>query len=345
MSETVSAGQIVENSRKAGKTYEFDEAHNENTPADIWFQESDEGQILFLVFYSQACRWSQCLSCNLPSKMSRQHIGYAALMAQTDHLFRNPEVSKRCDSIRKVIVSNNGSILDQATLSSTALVYLLAKLNLHMPNLTVVSFETRPEFVDIAELEFINRVLGEGNTPTHLEITIGFEAFDDHIRNDVYHKGLSLETFEQLVQKLAPYGYGLKCYFMQKPVPDMTDAEAVADIRDAIKYLGRIAAEHQIAINLHLNPTYVATGTMLEKAFRERRYAPPLLHDVAAAVRHARDESLSVFIGLTTEGLVVEGGSPIRQGDEDTVEKLERFNRTQDYDILDRICEAGDGSP
>jgi len=342
MSGTASAGQIVENSRKAGKIYEFDVAHDENVPAEIWFQESDEGQILFLVFYSQACRWSRCLSCNLPSKMSPEHVDYRALMAQTDHVFCNPEVTMRRDSIRKVIVSNNGSILDQATFSSTALVYLLAKLNLNLPNVAVVSIEARPEHVEIAELEFIARVLAEGDTPTQLEIAIGFETFDDHIRNEVYDKGLSLEAFEQLVRRMAPYKYRLKCYFMQKPVPGMTDAEAVADIQNAIRYLSRIAAEVDIAINLHLNPTFVAAGTMLEEAFRERRYTPPLLRDVAAAARHARNKPLTLFVGLTTEGLDVEGGSPIRQGDEALVERLEQFNRTQDYDILDRICEAAD---
>jgi radical SAM enzyme (TIGR01210 family) len=340
MRETASAGQIVENSRKVGKTYEFDEAHDKNVPADLWFQESDEGQILFLVFYSQACRWSRCLTCNLPSKMSPEHVDYRALMAQTDHVFRNPEVTMRQDTIRKVIVSNNGSVLDQATFSSAALVYLLAKMNLHLPNLAVVSIEARPEYVEIDELEFLARVLAEGDTPTQLEIAIGFEAFDDHIRNEVFHKGLSLEAFERFVRKMAPYDYHLKCYFMQKLVPSMTDAEAVADIHNAIEYLGRIAAGYDIAINMHLNPTFVARGTALEEAFREGRYTPPLLRDVAAAVRHARNESLSVFIGLDTEDLAVEGGSPVREGDEELVEKLERFNRTQDYDILDRICET-----
>ena len=340
MADDPVANQIVEGSRKAGKTYGFHEVHDKSLPAQMWFQQSDEGQILFIVFYSQACRWSRCLSCNLPSKMSREHVDYKSLMAQIDHVFRDREVASRQGSIRKVIVSNNGSILDQATFSSTALVYLLAKLNLNLPNLAVVSIETRPEYVEIAELEFIARVLAEGDTPTHLEITIGFEAFDDHIRNDVYDKGLSLEAFERLMHKMAPYGYGLKCYFMQKPVPGITDAEAVADIQNAIEYLRRIAAENGIAVNMHLNPTYVAAGTMIEQAFREHRYTPPLLRDVAAAARRARGEPVSVFIGLTTEGLAVEGGSPIREGDEDLVKQLERFNRTQDYDILDRICAA-----
>ena len=67
----------------------------------------------------------------------------------------------------------------------------------------VLSMESRPEYVESAELEFISRQLAEGDTPTTLEIAIGFETFDDHIRNDVFDKGLSLETFEKLVEKMS----------------------------------------------------------------------------------------------------------------------------------------------
>jgi hypothetical protein len=59
---------------------------------------------------------------------------------------------------------------------------------------------------------------------------------------------------------------------------------------------------------------------------------------VASAAKHARGKPLSIFIGLFDEGLAVEGGSFLRQGDEGIVKELERFNRTQDYDILDRLC-------
>ena len=330
--------QILEGTQKAGKFYTFDEAHDEKLPAQMWFQESDEGLILFIVFYSQACRWSRCLGCNLPSKMSSRHISYKALIDQIDYVFRDREVTEQRENIRKVILSNNGSILDEETFSSTALMYLMAQLNLNLPNLALLSIETRAEYVDMAELEFLSRAIAEGDTPTELEIAIGFEAFDDHIRNRIFSKGLSLETFEDFVGKMAGYGYCLKCYFMQKPVPGMTDAEAIADIQNAIDYLGQMADHYDIDINMHLNPTFVATGTMLEEAFRKGEYAPPLLWDVASAAQHARGKPLSIFIGLFDEGLAVEGGSFLREGDEELVNELERFNRTQDYDILDRVC-------
>jgi uncharacterized Fe-S cluster-containing MiaB family protein len=84
------ADQIARGTAETGKTYSFDHAHDPARPAQIWFQHSPEGEVLFVVFYSQACRWSRCLGCNLPSKSAVHHVGFRDLLAQVDHLFDLP---------------------------------------------------------------------------------------------------------------------------------------------------------------------------------------------------------------------------------------------------------------
>ncbi len=332
MPDSTQSHELV--SHHEGKTYAYNEDHDENQPAQMWFQESNEGLILFIVFFTQACRYSRCLGCNLPSKASRHHVSYRALINQVDHVFSDPEVLKRRTDIRKVIVSNNGSVLDQDTFSSTALIYLVARLNLNMPLLKVLSIETRVEYIDVPELEFLARALAESDGQTQMELAIGMEAFDDHIRNDVFHKGLKLEVFEEMVAMIAPYGFKLKCYFMQKPVPGMSDEEGVEDIRRAIEYLGGMSRKHGVTINMHLNPTFVAYGTPLEKYFLKDEFTPPKLIDVALAAAYAEELNISIFLGLFDEGLAVEGGSFLRPGEEELVATLEQFNRTQDFGIL-----------
>jgi radical SAM enzyme (TIGR01210 family) len=332
--------QILEATRQARKDYGFDDQHDPTRPALLWFQQSIEGETLFVVFYTQACRWSRCSGCNLPSAMSRKHIGFELLMAQVDHVFRHPEVRHRRERLRKVIVSNNGSVLDELTFSSTALMYLIACLNRELPHLEVLTLETRIEYVDEAELEFIARALREGETPTHLELAVGLEVFDDHLRNAVFQKGLELSRLEALCPYLARYGFHLKCYVMQKPVPDMTDEAAVSDVQRAIDYLSGLAARHGLRINLHLNPTYAARGTPLEKALLQGRYSPPRLCDIARAALHAEGKPISVFLGLSDEHLACEGGSFVGPGDAPLVDALEQFNRTQDFALLRAIAGA-----
>ncbi|MBI4435003.1 hypothetical protein HY635_04310 [Candidatus Uhrbacteria bacterium] len=316
------------------KTFGYDDTRDATKPIEHWFDHSSDGLMLFAVFYTKACRWGHCLGCNLPSKSASRPIGYRAIMAQVDALFADPEVQARKQEIRHLIVSNNGSVLDEETFSSTALIHLVGQTNIHFPNLAVLTLETRPDYVDVAELEFLARALKEGETPTTLELAVGFEAFDDRIRNKVYKKGLTLREFEECAERVARHHFRLRCYFMLKPVPGMTDADAVADIHRGIEYLDRTAERFGLPIAMHLNPTYVASGTALEVAFRRGEYIPPHLADVVAAVKRAKGTKLAVTIGLHDEGLAVPGGSFLRPEEEPLRAALERFNGDQNYDAL-----------
>jgi radical SAM enzyme (TIGR01210 family) len=329
---------LLSSTLAAGKSYGFDNQHDPTQPVTWWFQESHEGVVLFVVFYSLACRWSCCASCNLPAVSSQHPVSYGDIVAQVDALFAAPNVRARLGEIRKLIVSNNGSVLDEVTFPSTALMHLLVLANLHLPELRMLSFESRPEYVDLAELEFLSRAMRERKQPAEIELALGFEAFDDRIRNDVFRKGLSLRVFEDLVEKISRPGFCLKCYFMQKPVAEMSDEAAIEDIHNGIDYLHQVATRSGVRINMHLNPTYVAWGTPLEASFRAGCYRPPQLHDVVRALLHARGKALSVFVGLDDEGLAVPGGSFRRPEDQALIEQLEAFNRSQNFDALQAWC-------
>ncbi len=331
------AQQISMGTAKTGKNYIYDESHDSGRPAQMWFQESEEGLVLFIVFYTQACRWSRCAGCNLPMLMSQFHVSYRHIIEQIDYLFDMPEVKQQAQEIRKVIVSNNGSVLDEDTFSSTALMYLMAKFNLNLPRLAVVSLETRPEYVDVEELEFLSRALKEGDTPTKLELAVGFESYDEKVRNDIFSKGLSLKSFENMAEKLARYDFHLKCYFMLKPVPNLSVKDAIEDIHQAIAYLGEVSERFGLKINMHLNPTYAASGTPLATAFESGDFVPPSLVDVAHAALPAAEVGISLFVGLSDEGLAVPGGSFIRDGDDELVVKLKSFNQNQNVAILEEI--------
>jgi uncharacterized Fe-S cluster-containing MiaB family protein len=163
--------QILHGTQKAAKEYTFNSAeeHDPTRPAQWWFQESDEGFILFIVFYSQTCRWARCLGCNLPSQMSIAHVSFDFLIGQIDYLFSLPEILERADNINKLIVSNNGSVLNEATFSSTALMYLMGHVNMYFRSVKVLAFESRPEYVDIVELEFLARALQKGQQPALIQ--------------------------------------------------------------------------------------------------------------------------------------------------------------------------------
>ena len=328
------ARQITAQTESAGKDHGFDETHNPRLPADHWFQDTPEGRCLFLVFYTQACRWSRCVSCNLPSRLSLQQVARADLMKQIDFVFDFLLSTEQKNKLARIIISNNGSILDEVTFSTTALLYFVSRMSVECQEMKVLSIETRCEYVDWHELQVLARALGEAPNPARLELAVGFEAFDDKIRNEIFFKGLSLEVFEKTTRMVARHGFSLKAYFMLKPIPGMSNDEAVEDIHRAIDYLSALSQKFGLPINIHLNPTYVASGTLLEDAFLRGDYSPPSLESVIRAIRHANGTNVSVFVGLNDEGLAVAGGSFLDGADPSQLQMLQKFNRTQEFEAL-----------
>ncbi len=329
---------VLRATERSRKDYSFDDDHDPTEPVDVFFQESDEGTVLFVVLYTMACRYSRCTFCPLPATSTINYIGYRPLMDQIDRIFERPDVIERAPSVDKIILSNQGSVLDEHTFSSLALLYFVAKALRVMPDLDIMCMETRPEYVDDDELEFLARAMSEGHETT-LEIGIGFEAFDDTLRNGILKKGLVLSAdsphgFENLVRRVAKHNFWLKCYFMLKPDASLTDEAAIADVHNVIDYLSDVSAQHGAHISLHLNPTFAGIGTPLSDAFEEGEFTPPTLRHVAQAALHGEHKGIPIFLGLNDEGLAVPGGSFIRPGEEATVAELERFNRTGDYEIL-----------
>ncbi|MBI2266635.1 MAG: hypothetical protein HYU64_15970 [Armatimonadetes bacterium] len=335
---------LVRNLGKSEKFYSFNDDKDPDTLTDHFFQHTHEGLTSFVIFYTLACRYGRCLGCNLPSLQSSKPVGLRSLIRQMDTLFEKYYTPDIRSKLYQIIVSNNGSVLDEVTFPSTALVYLVAQANLHLPGLRLLTLETRVEYVDMIELEFLSRALKEGEVATDLEIAVGFEAFDEHIRNKYFRKSLTKKSFKKMVLRLAHYGFRLKCYFMLKPVPGLTDEEAVADVISAVHYLSSLADYYGISINIHLNPTFVARGTPLETAFKQGDYTPPHLADVLEVVKAGRGKNLTIFVGLNDEGLAVPGGSFRRPGDESLIALLDEFNRTQNYDSL-RVKEYGGTYP
>jgi uncharacterized Fe-S cluster-containing MiaB family protein len=127
-------------------------------------------------------------------------------------------------------------------------------------------------------------------------------------------------------------------YFMQKPLATMSDAEAIEDIVNGIEYLSELKERYGVPIHMHLNPTYGATGTPLEVAFKNGTWTPPRLEDVTQAIKEGLQRSrtpVKIFVGLYDEGLATPGGSFMDHPKaKEQIEKLELWNRTQDIASL-----------
>lgn len=330
---------VVRGTKEGDKTYTFDDQRTLREPVTYFFQESYEGVILFIVFRTPPCRHSKCTFCPLPQTGTLRTVSFWHYGEQIEAVFRDPMVKARLHEIRKVIVSNQGSILDEETFPTLALMHFVYLCQRDIRGFICLSLETRPEYVDRLELDALFRAMCEVDHRISIELAIGYEAHDDHVRNGLLKKGLVLNgrgmhTLESLARKCAERQFRLKCYFMLKPWPTFTDETAVEDVRQGIDFLNALAGEYGGKISMHLNPTFVGKGTALVTPFLQGEFVPPRLVDVARAALHAEGKRVPIFLGLNDEDMAVPGGSFLRRGDEPVVELLERFNRTQDFELL-----------
>lgn len=317
------------------KTFSFNNNQDPTQPARIWFEESAEGLTLFVVFYTLACTWGKCTACNLPSVSASTPIKEDDLIKQVDALFSYDCVAVLLSVVKKIIVSNNGSMLDEQTFAQQALIHLIQQAYTYIPNLTTFTIETRAEFITPNKLKYAKEILDPNEIA--LEIAIGLEAHSPHVRNVELKKGLTNHALEHAARICAEHGCTLKCYVMQKPIPNMTHTEATEDAKKCVDYLDYLAKQFNIRINIHLFPTYVARGTILERCYLKGTYEPPKLTDVIRVVMHAQTSGLTVTVGLFDEGLAIEPMSIVKHEDEALVKAISGFNYDQDFNKLRRF--------
>jgi radical SAM enzyme (TIGR01210 family) len=305
--------------------------HDPRRPIFCHVQDTPQGRELVLALFTKGCLYRRCSFCALPSLSAGDDaVSAEDIKAQVDLVMKGCPARQRRD-IRRVTVYNSGSVLDRRTLPSEALWYLFERLA-DFPALAEVCLDTRAEFVEDSELGGLKaRIKGR-----RLTVAVGYETYDERIRNRVLRKGLSEAAFQRLAAKLAAHKVRLKAYVLIKPEASLSEEQAVKEAVRTLKHLRDTGRRLGLEVEAHLNPTYVARGSILEKEFRLRHYQPPRLWSVVDIVSRLEGQGLAIHIGLDTEGLAVRGGTFRNCGlcDRRVRAALRAFSSSQDYGLL-----------
>lgn len=309
-------------------------------PLFHWYVDCAVGKELVLALYTRPCRYGRCAFCALPSlSLGGEAVSARDIDRQVDHVLSS-YTQQQLDQIAKVSIYTASSSLDQECLPTRSLMYLAIRV-CDLPKLEMVSMETRPEYVEDWELKALRHVLGDG---VRLEVGIGYETHDPHLRNEVLGKGLSAEKLRRLMRYLEEDGIDLKAYLMLKPHHSLSEEEGIAEAVAGLDELAGLGEKHHVFVSIHLNPTYIAKGCRLTEELVAHGYEPPELTSVIDVVVASVRRGLPIYVGLDDEGLAIEGGTFQDTGvDRDrVVAALQAFNRHQDLPRL--VEEAGYGS-
>jgi radical SAM enzyme (TIGR01210 family) len=275
-------------------------------PMEFWFYNSANGNALFLILYTPKCRYAKCSGCNLPSLSSQEKTtSPSAVYKQVDYVLKESISTGEKKSIKEVILSNNGNLFDIKTMPTLSLLYTINTLIEELPHLKKIIIESRIEYLNEHQLKTIEEVLSaHEDRNIKIEVALGFEIFDDEIRNGYYNKGFYKSALEKLMPLFAKYNISLKFYMMYKAVPQMTTQDAIIDINNVSEYAKTLVETYQVDINIHISPTYVAVGTQLEKEFNKGNFTPPGPKEIAMLCDELTlHGNVSYYISLNDEGL------------------------------------------
>ncbi|MFP4142102.1 MAG: archaeosine biosynthesis radical SAM protein RaSEA [Thermoplasmata archaeon] len=244
----------------------------------------------------------------------------------------NPDIEKR-DIIKQlkdalsnyegqdiVKIYTSGSFMDSDEIDGETALRILESFDAEK---TVI--ETRPEFVDRSRLEDYNE------TVDHLEVALGLESANDFVLENCINKGFKFQDYENAVEKASDL-VSIRTYLLLKP-PFLTEKEAVEDLEKSIKKVS------EMTDMISINPINIQQGTLLEELWHRDLYSTPWLWSLIEVLNNTKDIEKPIIVSKAGLGSERGAGNCERCTDE-TVELIEKFNRTQDPSLLEDLPEC-----
>ncbi len=327
------------------------QGHNPGRPIFHWLQHTPVGKELFIALYTKKCRWARCSFCSLPSVSSSGEVKNRDIVTQVNYVLSQLSAPQKY-SVRRIFLSNNGSILDTGSMPVSVLDHILNLLNNALPNLAIFELETRFDSLSkdrilslVDKLRCLSSKTFRRSTaaPLHLQISAGYETQDPFLRNNVLCKGYPEELVQGSyclladIRKITGYPVGLDENVLLKPAAFLSDRDAVAECAETVRHVQRLGRYFDLPVSARINPVFVATGSLLHRQFLAGNFKPPSLQDVVRVLRLLqKNVHIPIHIGMNEEELDVAGGSFNSGSKQDKILRriLEDFNRTGDYGVL-----------
>lgn len=228
----------------------------------------DNNKINRAIFYlrSKGCEWS-CKT-NGGCFMCGHYFGTAKgkKLPKNSYLNQFIEEYKKYDftDIPMICIYNAGSILNDEEISHEELIEILTIININK-NIVRIVLESRPEFINSDILEKISETC-KGQT---IEIGIGLETSDDHIRNKCINKGFIFTDYLKAVCKIKKFSnIKVLTYITVKPL-FLTINEGIDDVVNSIEVIS------DFTDIISLEPISIQKHTLIDYLWEKNLYSPP----------------------------------------------------------------------
>jgi radical SAM enzyme (TIGR01210 family) len=262
----------------------------------------------------------------------KKKISPSNLITQFDFAFNDKLEEIERDSYKYSLkLFNSGSFLDDNEISKEVRSHIYNKIS-NVENIEEVVIESRFEYITNDKLAEIKNNFKK----KYLEIAVGLESVDDHIRNNFINKGILFRDFPSILNNCKEFDIGVKVYLLFKP-PFLNEQAAIDDCIYSIRKLIDLGVN-----SISINPTNIQKGTLVEYLWFQNRYRPPWYYSLFKAIRNSVSQNDLKNLRLLSDP----SGAGTKRGIHNCLkkecetfakEKLKKFVLSQDLEELEKI--------
>ncbi|MHA1682083.1 MAG: archaeosine biosynthesis radical SAM protein RaSEA [Promethearchaeota archaeon] len=218
-----------------------------------------------------------CYMCGYNNDSLGEDVDPNTLVSQFEALLQSRK--EDFEKVDKIVLKifNSGSFLDTGEIPGKAFDKICAIIK-NLDNVVEIAVESRPEFITNESAFALKNAFREDQ---FVEVGVGLESWDDHVRQECINKDFTLEEFISAHEILSRHDVGTKVYVFLKPL-FLSEKEACLDAQMTIDEVVRLAPS-----TISINPAAIHAGTLMEYFFDKHRYSPPKLWSVQLVVNHA----------------------------------------------------------
>ena len=270
---------------------------------ELQFKEIEKGERAILILRNSGCKYAGCKFCALHNQAHSGNLPDSVIINDMERIVL-PTIFARSKMLKEIFFYNFGNVLDERNLKFSILEMIISSCCDNLQNLKTISMDNRIE----KEYGFASdrlREIYDIMSPVTPEIGIGYEDKNEEKRNNILNKGLSEKSFLTALEILKKNGWAARIYLMLKPYPNMNDDEAVTQAIDTAKHLMNYSEKFNLPMRIHLNPSYVAKGTIMEQWLGQGIYSPPSKKAINNAYKEIKQICKFTILGLDNENLAV----------------------------------------
>ena len=129
----------------------------------------------------------------------------------------------------------------------------------------------------------------------YIEIGIGLETTNDHVRQHYINKGLKLEDFKKVLSTCRENDIGVKAYLLLKP-PFLNEQSSIDDCVNSIKECMDLKVN-----SISINPLNIQKGSLVEYLWQQNRYRPPWLYSLLKCLKTAINQEDLKHVRILTD--------------------------------------------